>query len=200
MKGKKIIFIVFGLILLLIPLYIMFQSEDILVNGNRHKIRLQAYDPFDPFRGKYLLLNYDNSVNCDNTLKDGDECYVTLKKDTAGFSYFDYASAEKPEGNDYFKSTVEYMGSFFDWGNQGEDWPEDIAATCNFSTNNFSKYFINEDQAERAEDYVIAYQRESPDKIYVAIRVLDGEVRLEDIYIEEMPLKEFLAKEEEKNR
>ncbi len=195
MKGKKFIFIGFGLILLMIPLYMVFSSEDILENGNRHKIRLQAYDPFDPFRGKYLMLNYDNSADCDNTLKDGDDCYITLKKDSLGFSYFDYASAEKPKGTDYFKSRVEYMGSFFDPGFDG-DWPEDIGATCNFSTNNFSKYFINENKAKRAEDFVIDYQRSRPDDIYVAIRVLDGEVRLEDIFIEETPLLEFLEKEE----
>lgn len=176
--NKKIIFIGFALILLSIPLYLMITSESVLENGVRHKIRLQAYDPFDPFRGKYLRMNYDNEVQCDVTFQKGDGIYITLDQDSLGYSFFAYGSDEAPENStDYFKTTVTQQS----YGN-----------TVRFRTDNLSKYFINENKAKPAEKVMWDYQRNHPDSIYVAIRVLDGEVRLEDIYVEETPLLEFL--------
>lgn len=177
--SKKIAFIVFAVILLSVPLYLMINSERVLEDGHRHKIRLRAYDPFDPFRGKYLRLNYDNNVLCDENLEKGEAIYITLEKDSLGFSHFAYGAGKPPENStDYFKSTVL--------------WRYDGTAT--FKTDNISKYFINEDKATPAETIVQNYQRNHPTQIYIAIRVLDGEIRLEDIYVEETPLLEFLEK------
>ena len=177
--SKKIVFIGFALLILSIPIYLMISSENVLENGHRHKIQLRAYDPFDPFRGKYLRLNYDNSVRCDYNMEKGDAIYITLEKDSLGYSYFSYGSAEAPEDSgDYFKTRVKYMSS----------------GLATFETDNISKYFINEDKATKAETIVQSYQRDNPDQIYVAIRILDGEIRLEDIYVEEAPLLDFMAK------
>ncbi len=177
---KKVIFIIFALLLLAIPLFLMLNSERVLEDGYRHKIKLQAYDPFDPFRGKYLRINYDNSITGE-FMESGETVYVTLAKDSAGFSYFDKGLANKPETDDYFKSTVLY--SYSD--------------QINFRTDNISKYFINEDKAKPAENVMFEYQRNHPNDIYVAIRVLDGEIRLEDIYVEEVALLDFLDQKAE---
>ena len=179
MKSKKVIFLVFALVLLTVPMYMMIASEGVLENGHFHKLKLRAYDPFDPFRGKYLNLNYDNSLKYDEGLEIGQTCYVTLAKDSLGFSRFDYAHATKPKGDDYIKTLI--------------GWISDDA--CSIKTDNLSKYFINEDKAAKAEHIVQEYQREHPDDIYVGIRVLNGEVRLEDIYIEEIPILEYLEKQ-----
>ena len=56
--------------------------------------------------------------------------------------------------------------------------------------NNMRKYFINEDYAQQGEDVL----RAEMDNAYVGIRVLDGECRMEDIYIDKMPLMKYLKK------
>lgn len=173
--SKKVIFIAFALLILSIPMYLMLNSERVLEDGYRHKIKLEAYDPFDPFRGKYLRINYDNNVSSEKMEK-GDNIYITLKKDSTGFSVFDQGTSTAPETDDYFKSKV--LSSY--------------GGNTRFKTDNISKYFINEDKAKKAEDIMFDYQRNHPDSIYVAIRVLDGEIRLEDIFIEETPLLEFI--------
>lgn len=173
---KKFLFVLFALIILSIPLYLMITSEEVLENGNRHKIRLQAYDPFDPFRGKYLRVNYDNFISGDEDIKEGDDIYVTLEKDSTGYSQFSYAHKNQPEGNDYFKSHAEYVSG----------------GSIEFRTDNISKYFINENKASEAETILQTFPRKNSDSIYVAIRVLDGEIRLEDIYVKEMPLLEYI--------
>lgn len=181
MKNKKILFGLFALIILSVPLIIILSSEDILENGHRHKLRLQGYDPFDPFRGKFLRLRYNNNVLCEENIKEGDKVYVTLEKDSLGFSSFAYASSEKPNHSDYVYTTVDYISS---------------NNYARIETDNLSKYFINENKAHEAENLLLEYTRNNPDQIYAAIRVLDGEVRLEDIFIEETPLLEFLEKHE----
>mgnify|MGYP000200154761 CR=1 FL=1 len=173
---KKGLFIAFALLLIGIPIFLMIKSEDVLENGIRHKLRLRAYDPFDPFRGKYLRLNYDNTASCDPGLETGDACYITLKKGEDGFSTFEHMHQEKPETEDYFESRVLYA---FD-------------STGTFKLDNMEKYFINESKAGHAERVVQDFQRKKPDDIYVAIRVMEGEVRLEDVYIQEVPLLEYL--------
>lgn len=176
MERKKIYFIILALLILAVPLYVMISSENILENGHRHKLRLEGRDPFDPFRGKFLRLNIDNFIECD--CDEGDEVYVTLAKDSLGFSYFEKGHQEKPDHDDYFMAEV--IG----------DWSDRIR----IKTDNITKYFINEDKALKAEDVVRDYTRERPDDIYLAVRVLDGDIRLEEIFIEEIPLPEFLER------
>lgn len=175
---QKLAFGLLALVILSVPIYLMLSSEAILEDGYRHKLRLEGRDPFDPLRGKFLRLNFDNDAACESCPQ-GSEIFVTLAKDEDGFSYFDKGANEKPDHSDYFKTKV--LHSF-----------EDIVT---IETDNLSKYFINEDKAKKAEDVLFDYQRNHPDDIYLAIRVLDGEARLEDIFIEEVPLLEFLEKE-----
>lgn len=174
-SSKKIGFLVFALIVLAIPIYLMMSSEDILENGNRHKIRLEGRDPFDPFRGKFLRLNFDNRIDC-FACEEGDEVYVLLKKDADGYSSFSEGVTDKPGHSDYFKATV------------AKAYPDGAV----IKIDNLSKYFINEDKAKEAEDVLQSYSRQKPEDVYLAIRVLDGEARLEDIFIEETPFLEFL--------
>jgi len=176
MKNKKIIFGIFAVVILLIPLYIIMSSESILENGHLHKIRLRGYDPFDPFRGKFLRLNYDNNIPCDVAVEKGKDAFVLLEKDSMGFSYFAFAQAEKPDHDDYIQAELLYVADGF----------------TSIKIDNLTKYFINEDKAQEAERVVQGFTRERPNDIYVAIRVLDGEARLQDIFVEETPLLEYL--------
>ena len=172
---KKIGFLAFALIVLAIPIYLMMSSEGVLENGNRHKIHLKGRDPFDPFRGKFLRLNFDDRIECFNCAE-GEEVYVLLTKDADGYSSFSSGVKDKPGHSDYFKAKVlrSYSGEAV------------------IKIDNLSKYFINEDKAKEAEDVLQSYSRQKPEDVYLAIRVLDGEARLEDIFIEETPFLEFL--------
>ena len=178
MKSKKLIFLIFGLVILAVPLFIIFKSEDILENGHRHKLRLQGMDPFDPFRGKFLRLRYDNDVVADPELKEGDNAYVTLEQDSMGFSHFAFAHKNKPDHDNYLMAEI-------DWIYEG---------TATIKVDNLTKYFINEDKAYEAELILRDFRQERPEDLYVAVRVLNGEARLEDIFVEETPLLEYLEK------
>ena len=54
---KRILLIaaaVYLLILLIVPSYIIYHHYDILSTGETFKIEVIAYDPYDPFRGRYV--------------------------------------------------------------------------------------------------------------------------------------------------
>lgn len=176
MKSKKIIFAVFAVLVILVPLYIIMNSEDVLENGHRHKIRLQGYDPFDPFRGKYLRLRFEDRLPFTDDLKQGDPVYVLLEKDSLGFSYFSTAVKERPKQHDYIEAQLLFI----------------YESNVQVKIDNLNKYFINEDKAKKAEEVMAEYTRNRPDELYLAIRVLNGETRIEDIFVREKPLLEYL--------
>ena len=56
---------------------------------------------------------------------------------------------------------------------------------------NIGKYFINESKAKRAESILMKALENSTNAAYATIRVLDGECRLEEVYINEKALKAY---------
>ena len=56
MKPKilLIVAIIYSMILLAVPCYIIYNYHDILSTGETYKINVTAYDPYDPFRGRYV--------------------------------------------------------------------------------------------------------------------------------------------------
>ena len=176
MKSEKIIFAVFAVLILLVPLYIILNSEDVLENGHRHKIRLRGYDPFDPFRGKYLRLRIEDRLPFTDDLKEGEPVYVLLEKDSLGFSHFSTAVKERPKHTDYIEAQLIFI----------------YETTVQVKIDNLNKYFINEDKAKKAEEVMAEYTRNRPDELYLAIRVLNGETRIEDIFVREKPFLEYL--------
>lgn len=176
MKNKKLLFAAYGLVILLIPFYLIFQSESILTEGHKHKIRLQGYDPMDPFRGKYLRLSFDNNVPCEKGVKTGSTGYVILKKDSLGFSYFASVQANRPSHSDYIEAKVQMI----------------FGGEAMIDLDNMNKYFINEDIASDAEEVIGDFTSQAPDKIWLTIRVLDGEARIEDIIVRSKKLIDYI--------
>lgn len=176
MNKRKIAFAFYGVIILLIPFYLIFKSESILTEGHQHKIRLQCYDPMDPFRGKYLRLSLNTTVPCENDVKMGSPGYVILKKDSLGFSYFASVQAKRPSHSDYIEAEVQMVFS----GNAVVD------------LDNMNKYFINEDIASEGEQIIGDFTSQAPDKIWLNIRVLDGEARIEDVIVKSKKLLDYI--------
>jgi uncharacterized membrane-anchored protein len=57
---KKILLyitIIYFLILLAVPCYTIYDQYDILSTGETYKIEVNTFDPYDPFRGRYVAIN-----------------------------------------------------------------------------------------------------------------------------------------------
>jgi uncharacterized membrane-anchored protein len=190
MENKKNwIFIGYAVILLLIPTYIIGSSETILSSGKLYKFRMQGKDPFDFFRGNYLTVRIDtDGISTDKSdWRSGEKVYLSIDVDEDGFAFFDEALPEPPKKGDYMESRVVRWWDTFN--NRGFGGRSRERTTVDVEMpNNLNKYFVNEEFAKDGE-YAIG-RRRNPSILHV--RVLNGGVRIEDIYIEGTALMKYL--------
>ena len=200
MTFKKGLFFAFAACIVLIPLYVAVNSQNILNSGKLYKFKPMAYDPFDPFRGKFLRVNYQtNSIPTTFDFEEGEMAYVSIGVDKEGYAFFEEAFKVPPKDKDYVKSSVEWSGvndlllREIENASDSDNFDLesiDTRSSINIKiTDNMNKYFINEDDALKAEK-VFLKEREN---IHIGVRILDGEVRLEDIYVSDKPILDYLA-------
>ncbi len=66
MNTKKLLLVAFILVALAqlyVPTKMILNRENVLANGTDFKFRTAPIDPNDPFRGKYVNLQYENNVD-----------------------------------------------------------------------------------------------------------------------------------------
>ncbi len=183
---RKWIFIGYAVLVLLIPTWIIGSSETILSNGKAYKFRVQGRDPFDFFRGNYLTVRIDTrgiKTNKSDWIS-GETVYLKIATDENGYAYFEKALANPPQKGDYMVSRVVRWWDVNLWGGSGrENTTVDVEMP-----NNLNKYFINEEYALDGEYVLQNFRRASS----VHVRVLNGSVRMEDLYIGPTPIMEYL--------
>jgi uncharacterized membrane-anchored protein len=78
-----------------------------LINGQDVVLATRPVDPFDPFRGQYMIVNYEiATVDKPEGLVSGDHVYIGLQADAEGISRATTATLTKPEGM-FIRGTME---------------------------------------------------------------------------------------------
>ena len=179
MKPKLVfgLFLALALTQLAMPLGQIWKYEDVLKTGRLYKFRTAPVDPYDAFRGKYVALNYAGS---ETKLREGDKihyrgpAYVALRQDENGFVQFGELSAEPPPTGDYVRVEYQYRDRF--------RLP-------------FDKFFMEENKAPQAERAYRLYgnrRSQANGRTYVTVRIKGGRGVIEDLYIEDKPIREFV--------
>lgn len=88
--------IVYMVLLLLAPGYLVYRHYNTLITGEPYKFVVQPYDPYDPFRGRYVALQSELSWS--------PEPYSLLGRDDQGYAVITEASRDKPKEQDYAKN------------------------------------------------------------------------------------------------
>jgi uncharacterized membrane-anchored protein len=181
------LFVAVAMVQLAAPLGQIWKHEDILRTGVAYKFRTAPVDPYDAFRGRYVALNYADAVTTSQeALSYRSPAYVALTTDAQGFAKFGLLTLEPPAAGDYLR--VEYL-----WGN---------LTNAHFRLP-FDKFFMEETKAPQAEQ---AYWRhgnrrgEPTNSTYALVRVKGGRGVIEDLYIKDQPIREFLALEAAKTQ
>ncbi|MEL1246387.1 GDYXXLXY domain-containing protein [Flavobacterium sp. DGU11] len=190
LPNKKFLIAGFALTVLAqlaIPLKMVYDSEMTASHGTEYKFRTRPIDPSDPFRGKYITLDFESSsVNIDNTdWKYGEEAYVYIKTDAEGFAYVTNMSHQPLDTpNDYFMGKARPV---YD-GKMNIDFP-------------FDRFYMEEGKAYEAE---LAYTEYNNDTVarpaYAVVAVKGGNCVLKDVIIDGMPIREYVLKEREKGK
>lgn len=177
MKNKKLLllFTLVAVIQIFTALFMAWQWEDILQTGQRFLLVTAPVDPYDAFKGRYIDLRFkeNRGLIIDNASYNyGQKAYALLGENTEGKAIVIGVSSKQPEGKPFVKIKVNYT--------------EGSTAHIEFP---FRRYYLPEDMAAPAET---AY-RESAGKTGVAaVRVKNGYGVIEELYLGEKPLNEYL--------
>lgn len=167
------LFVLVALIQLYFPGKMVFDSNKVLWLGTEVKLETAPVDPADPFRGRYVALNFAASQfeeKPGHGWKRNDRVYVLLEKGADGFAKVQSLSASKPASSELFvQARVSYV------------YNQQITLYYPFT-----KFFMEESKAPEAERI---YREEG--KGYAVIKVYRGEAVLKDVVVKGESLREL---------
>ena len=158
----------------------IYQQEDTLDTGTAYKFKTAPIDPNDPFRGKYIVLNYE--MDSFETNKEGwndysGNVFVYLKTDAEGFAAVkDVSKTLKDTSDEYVIAESRYNYN-------------DTKVNFNFP---FDRYYMNENKAYDAEVSVRESQRDTTSICYGLVYIKDGSAVLDNVFINDKPIQKFV--------
>lgn len=169
-KTALLLFVLLSIVMLAAATYPSIRSEMAARIGETYKFKTVAFDPADPFRGRYLQFALNTStvdkaseraLFPDQYTSYGKPCYLTIQVAEDGIAYFDKVLAEPPtDGSDYLKARYQY-GSY--------DLP-------------IGHYYVDENVAPAAEKAFF----ENPDNCFIILKVEKGTSVVTGMYLGEL--------------
>lgn len=189
MKDKKLILVAFIIMVILqigASASIIYKYENTLITGTPYKFKTAPVDPYDAFRGRYVSLNLvTQKVILEKGYKEltGNKVYAILKLDKDGFASTDKLSIERPDNDNYIIASIQSIITEND----------KTIATLSLP---IDRYYMQEDIAPKAEK---AYRQTAPNakpgkNSYIAVRIKAGFPVIEELYIDNMPVRDFINK------
>jgi uncharacterized membrane-anchored protein len=190
MKNMKILLAIYILVVLVqifVPAKMIFDREEILDKGKEFKFKVAPIDPSDPFRGKYINLNYEANkvgIKKSNEWAIGEQIFVILIEDSIGFAKVQSVARVKPESEaNYVTAKVSYTLS-----------DDDNNDTLIISYP-FDRFYMKESKAYKAE---LKYRQSLQDTnlvTYTSVFVKNGEAVLKDVLINGISIKNIVKED-----
>jgi uncharacterized membrane-anchored protein len=172
MRNKRALWVALLVLgILAIPLYVVISNELKLADQDHvFKFKCEARDPIDIMRGRYIRLTFNNtiedSLSALQTFPQGQKVFVTVGRDKNGWGVFKSISDKMPDHPFYFETRILYS-----WRNINQfDIP-------------FDKFFMNEEDAPKAEKAYTEGVFLTNAEIYAEVTIKNGTTILRDVYI-----------------
>ncbi len=181
---KKItigLFLMMCLVQWLVPANMIYDSETVIRNGTPYKFKTVPIDPSDPFRGKYITLNFEaNSVTLPDSAgwRPGEEIYVAFATDSADFAKAQAIYREEPDTGSYLKTRVSYITT-------NETFQV-------FFEIPFDRFYLEESKASQAEQVYWKSLLDSTQVTYGLVRMGAGTAVLKDVMINDKSIVEII--------
>ena len=166
------------------PAWLVGRLEWLRCNGEEVLVPCQAFDPYDPLRGRYVTINPGLDllpVKEGAVIEQGDEYYLRAAPDDEGVYRFVDASVVPPEGEPYLTLTARRWTS-----SDGSVRPQLP----------FRRYYMNEAMAPEAElvyrDAVRQMRKNDEKRVELRLRVRNGRGAVDGILIDGRPIEEFI--------
>lgn len=178
---RFVFFIALAVAQLVVAARAIILSEISLRRGEVYRFRLAPVDPVDAFRGRYIALRFaeDRSPIADGvSLRSQQKVYVPLVVDGDGFATFGPAVVEVPDDGAYLQ-----LLSGFEFLDDGGERRLSLALP-------FQRYYMGEELAKEVDRSL--WQR-GIRPAWVVVRVKGGMGVIEDLYVDGLPVREWLA-------
>ena len=184
MKHSFVIaFLILALVQWIFPGRTIWEKNQILKHGQTFKFKTEPVDPSTPFKGKYILLNFEQSSFTDTVnrgLQSNERVYVVLTSDPQGYAVIQDISVKEPNStNAYVEAQVYYVSS-------GKD---SITVHLNYP---FDEYYMDEYKAPRAEAVYRESTTDTASLTYATVKILKGEAVIENVYINDVPIRQLI--------
>ncbi len=181
--GKRIgliAIVVLFLLQLAITGNMVYHQQEIVDKGALYKFRTAPIDPNDPFRGKYVRLNFEvnHAVSLDTTWLRNEEAYISLDEDENGFVAVKSISRQPPANEShYLMVKVNYV----------------VKSTGLVYFNlPFDRFYMEESKAPKAEKIYAEVRRDTSQVAYAEVSIFDGEGVIQDVKIDGKSLQEIV--------
>ena len=174
------IFILIALAQLSVPAMMAWGRVQTLTHGRVWKFKTAPIDPEDAVRGRYVFLRFDaeDKYRQPEQIKSTDSIYAILKEDADGFATVDHLSSSAEPGDSAIK--VE-PGGFWDQQQR-----------IVFPVHHF---WMTEKNAPAAEKAYRDNSKRGQQNAFVTVRIRNGDSALEQLYIDNKPLADYLRAE-----
>jgi len=178
MNLRLLIFVPLALIQLAVPGWMIHRQEQILQHGRVFKFQTAPVDPYDAFRGRFVALRFtaESDANKGRSDYSRHKLWVQFETDEKGFAKIRRVSMEPLTGDDVLAVTSKWGGLHFP----------------------FDRYYMDENTAPEAETAYRDNSRRNHENAYATVRILNGRAALEELYIDDKPIREFLRTEAKK--
>lgn len=156
----------------LVPGKMIYDSETVIVEGTTYKFKTQPIDPSDPFRGKYITLNFDATsivLNESANWESGEPVFVTFTTDSAGFAKPLGIFREPPDADSFLKTSVNYFNTYGHF---------EV-----FFNLPFDRFYLEESKASQAEQLYWQAQADTTQVAYGLVTIGKGQAVLTDVMI-----------------
>ena len=183
-----------------VPLASIRMHEEVIERGTQIRIAVTAPDPYDPLRGRYLLLRpVELEVPLDPalaSLKSRHKVWGQLEKGSDGLHHLGKITEQRPDQGDYLPLTT--LGApHAKIGRGGVVQPDANASKVRVEWP-FDRFFVNEKIAPEADVWLRENSREKK-AVVAELRVLNGESVLTNLEFDGASFREVLKKDAQKS-
>ncbi len=165
---------------LAVPAWLIIEREWTLREGQVFKFKTRPIDPADAFRGRYVWLGLEpDKVKMPNAQQwlYNQKAFAVLGTDSNGFAVATRLERERPRG----EAAVPVRTRWSDTnGHVHISWP------------GLDRYYMTEKKAPAAETAYREHNRGTNRSCHVTVRVLGARAVLENLFIEEQPILDWL--------
>lgn len=165
---------------IMIPVTQIVKWNDVLSEGKIFRFLVAPADPYDPFRGAYIDLDFRDDhwdILTGRREHRTKRVYVWLAQDSSGFAVIEKVTYNEPP------DTADYVTALIDYEYDDADKRRQIQIKYPFE-----QYFLPSEKAEKAEKVYFDALRDSTKQVYASVRVKAGVGLLESVMINGTPL------------